>query len=407
MHCQLAWRNIWRNPRRTAVILTAIVIGVWTMLMVTALMRGVSNGMIKNAVSTLTGEIQIHAQGYRSDPVIEHSMTDITRVENTLADVLPGKAVYAFRIRVNAIASNARHSGGLTLVGMVPETESQVSFIGPAAMRAGRYLDETDQNGILIGAATAEKFDTEVGKKLVLMSQDTADEMASRAFRITGIYTAEMSSTEKQFAFVHMDTAREMLKLPDGISEVSIRLPDDENLDRTASDLRASLGDGFAVHTWREILSAITAYLALFDGFMMLWYVVTFIAMGFGIINTTLMSVFERMREFGVLKALGMKPWWIVRGVLTESVFLLLLGTAAGDLLTIVTVGVLAATGIDLSSLAAGAEFAGMSRIIYPSLTVNDVGMANLVVCLLGVVVCTYPAVKAARFTPVEAMAHT
>jgi len=140
---------------------------------------------------------------------------------------------------------------------------------------------------------------------------------------------------------------------------------------------------------------------------MMLWYVVTFIAMGFGLINTTLMSVFERMREFGVLKALGMKPWWIVRGVLTESVFLLLLGTAAGDLLTIVTVGVLAATGIDLSSLAAGAEFAGMSRIIYPSLTVNDVGMANLVVCLLGVVVCTYPAVKAARFTPVEAMAHT
>lgn len=407
MHCQLAWRNIWRNPRRTAVILTAIIIGVWTMLMVTALMRGVSNGMVKNAVSTLTGEIQIHARGYRSDPVIEHSMTDIQTVENTLTDVLPGNAVYAFRIRVNAIASNARHSGGLTLVGIVPETESQVSFIGPEAMRAGRYLEETDKNGILIGEATADKFDTEVGKKLVLMSQDTADEMASRAFRITGIYTAEMSSTEKQFAFVHMDTARDMLKLPDGISEVCIRLPDGENLDRTASDLRASLGEGFAVHTWREILSAITAYLALFDGFMMLWYVVTFIAMGFGIINTTLMSVFERMREFGVLKALGMKPWWIVRGVLTESVFLLLLGSAAGDLLSIVTVGVLAATGIDLSSLAAGAEFAGLSRIIYPSLTVNDVGMANLVVCLLGVLVCVYPAVKAARFTPVEAMAHT
>ncbi|HKL01259.1 MAG TPA: ABC transporter permease [Desulfotignum sp.] len=407
MHSQLAWRNIWRNPRRTAVILTAIIIGVWTMLMVTALMRGVSNGMVRNAVSTLTGEIQIHAKGYRSDPVIEHSMTDMEKVKESLSTVLPGKAAYAFRIRVNAIASNARHSGGLTLVGIDPETESQVSFIGPKAMRTGRYLGEDTRNGILIGEAAAKKFDTEVGKKLVLMSRDTAGDTASRAFQITGIFTAEMAATEKQFAFVHIKTARDMLKLADGISEVCILLPEGENLEQTAAELGASLGDGFEVHTWKQILSAITAYLELFDGFMMLWYVVTFIAMGFGIVNTTLMSVFERMREFGVLKALGMKPWWIVRGVLTESAFLLLLGTAAGDLLSIVAVAVLAATGIDLSSLAAGAEFAGMSRIIYPSLTMSDVGMANLVVCLLGLLVSTYPAVKAARFTPVEAMAHT
>jgi ABC-type lipoprotein release transport system permease subunit len=406
MHWQLAWRNIWRNPRRTAVILTAIIIGVWTMLMVTALMRGVSNSMVRNAVSTLTGEIQIHAQGFRSDPVIEHSITDMAQVKDVVSAVLPEGSRYAFRIRVNAIVSNARHSGGITLAGIDPGAESRVSFIGPDAMGTGRYLGEDDKNGILIGEAVAEKFDTRVGKKLVVMSRDTAGEMASRAFRITGIFHAEMDSTEKQFAFVHIKTARDMLKLSGGISEVCILLPDGADLDRTAADLLASLGDGYAVHTWKEILSAITAYLELFDGFMMLWYVVTFIAMGFGIVNTTLMSVFERMREFGVLKALGMKPWWIVRGVLTESVFLLLLGTAAGDLLTMVTVAVLAATGIDLSSLAAGAEFAGMSRIIYPSLTLYDVGVANLVVCLLGVAVSTYPAVKAARFTPVEAMAH-
>ncbi|MCF8092623.1 MAG: ABC transporter permease, partial [Desulfotignum sp.] len=400
-------RNIWRNPRRTAVILTAIIIGVWTMLMVTALMRGVSNGMVRNAVSTLTGEIQIHAKGFRSDPVIENSITDMAQVKDVVSTVLPEGSRYAFRIRVNAIVSNARHSGGITLVGIAPGAESRVSFIGPDAMGTGRYLGEDDKNGILIGAAAAEKFDTRVGKKLVVMSRDTAGEMASRAFRITGIFHAEMDATEKQFAFVHIKTARDMLKLSGGISEVCILLPDGADLDRTASDLSASLGDGYAVHTWKEILSAITAYLGLFDGFMMLWYVVTFIAMGFGIVNTTLMSVFERMREFGVLKALGMKPWWIVRGVLTESVFLLLLGTAAGDLLTMVTVAVLAATGIDLSSLAAGVEFAGMSRVIYPSLTLYDVGVANLVVCLLGVAVSTYPAVKAARFTPVEAMAHT
>ncbi|MBN2124704.1 MAG: ABC transporter permease [Deltaproteobacteria bacterium] len=407
MHIQLAWRNIWRNPRRTAVILTAVIIGVWTMLVMVALMRGVSDGMIRNAISTLTGEIQIHARGYRSDPGIDHSIRNVAAVETALLKALPGGSKHAFRIRVNAIANNARHSAGLTLVGIVPKDESAVSFIGPAAVIEGRYLKPEDKNGILVGRSLLEKFETRLGNKLVLMSQDTGGEIASRAFRILGVFKAEMEATEKQYVFVNMETARKMLTLPEGISEVCIVLPGGEPPERVAAGIEKSLGGGFEVHTWRELLSAITAYLELFDGFMLLWYVVIFIAMGFGIVNTTLMSVFERMREFGVLKALGMKPRWIVRGVLTESFFLLLLGVGVGNLISIATVAAFSSTGIDLSSLAAGAEYAGMSRIIYPALSIRDLGAANVVVFVLGLLVSSYPAVKAARFTPVEAMAHT
>jgi len=129
--------------------------------------------------------------------------------------------------------------------------------------------------------------------------------------------------------------------------------------------------------------------------------------MGFGIVNTTLMAVFERMREFGLFKALGMKPWWIIREVLTESFLLLLTGMIVGNLLAFACIFFLARSGIDLSALAAGAEYAGMTRVIYPAIALRDILMSNLVVLLLGILVSAYPAVKAARFTPVEALART
>ena len=149
---------------------------------------------------------------------------------------------------------------------------------------------------------------------------------------------------------------------------------------------------------------AILIYLDIYDTFIFIWYLVVFIAMSFGIVNTTLMAVFERMREFGLLKALGMKPWWVIREVLTESLFLLIMGMAIGNILGFLSVWALSGGGIDLSSLAAGAEYAGMSRVIYPAVTGKDVAGANLVVLMLGLLVSLYPAVKAARFTAVEAM---
>ncbi len=407
MYFQLAWRNIWRNPRRTSVIMIAIVIGMWTMIFMSALSRGMMDGMIRNSIATLTGEIQVHHKGYRSDPVIENSMLAPDEVKTALGKTLPTGAQWTSRVRVNAIASNARHSTGIILAGIDPAQEAKVSFIGDKAIIEGRYLRPDDKNGIVVGKALTDKFETKLGHKLVLMSQDTEKEIASRAFRIVGIFRAEMESTEKQFVFVTMASAQHMLGLKQGISEVSLVLPEGADVSHVAAELKNALSSEYEVHTWGELLPIITAYLNIYDGFMFLWYLVVFIAMGFGIVNTMLMAVFERMREFGVLKALGMKPWWIIREVLTESFFLLIIGMAIGNFLSFLTVLALSGTGIDLSSLSAGAEFAGISRIIYPMIQAKDLVMANLVVFILGILISIYPAAKAAKITPVEAMAHT
>jgi ABC-type lipoprotein release transport system permease subunit len=407
MYLQLAWRNIWRNPRRTVVILAAVIIGVWSMVLLGALMRGIAVGMVENGIATLTGHIQIHHKGYRDDPAIENSMTDAGVVEKVLKELLPAGAHWSARVRVNAIASNARHSSGVTMVGIDPAQEAKVSFIGKAVSR-GSYLQPDDPNGIIVGEALLEEFETKIGRKLVLMSQSTDREIASRAFHIKGTFRAEMESTEKQFVFVTRAAGQKMLKLGTGISEISILLP--KGYDDTAvfQRIKSALPpDKFEVYSWQELLPFQTAYLRILDGFMWFWFFVVFVAMGFGIVNTTLMAVFERMREFGLMKALGMKPTWILREVLLESFLLLISGMVIGNLLGYLSIYLLSGSGIDLSALAAGAEYAGMTRIIFPAVAVRDVLMANLTVLTLGLVVSLYPAIKASRFTPVQALAHT
>jgi putative ABC transport system permease protein len=407
MYFQLAWRNIWRNRRRTAIILTAVIIGVWSMVLLGALMRGIAMGMINNGIATLTGDFQIHHKGYRDDPAIENSISDPAFVENVLKDLLPNDAHWSRRVRVNAVVSNAHHSAGVTMVGIDPISEAKISFIG-SAISSGHYLTPADQNGILIGEALKDKFETKLGRKLVVMSQDTNGEIASRAFHIVGIFSAEMESTENQFVFVLCQTGQKMLKLDKGISEIAILLTGKPDHPELNQQLKAALpSDQFEVYNWKELMPFQTAYLNILDGFLYIWYLVVFVAMGFGIVNTTLMAVYERMREFGLLKALGMKPRWILREVLTESLLILICGIAIGNILGLLSIYGLSRSGIDLSALAAGAEYAGMTRVIYPALEFKDFLVANLVVILLGLLVSIYPAVKAARFTPVEALAHT
>ncbi len=408
MYVILAWRNIWRNPRRTIVILLAVIIGVWSMVFLGALMRGMETQMVRNSISTLTGSIQIHNRNYRNDPVVENSMDNMDQLDKALLTILDPGSLWAKRIRVNAIAANARQSSFVTLVGIEPEKEAKISFIGKA-MISGRFLSAKDKNKIIVGKALLEKFNTKIGNKLILMSQDTQNEIASKAFRITGIFSAESETVEKQFVFIPISQAVKMLKMGNLVSEVSIMLP---RLDitgrketRAAEKLIAAVNDDrLVIETWHELLPMMKAYLKMSGFFLYIWYFVVFVAMGFGIVNTSLMAIFERMREFGLMKALGMKPIQVIKGIVTEAFFLLVLGILAGNILGFLSVAAIADKGIDLSALAAGVQMWGIPRILYPEIWAQDVVVAGLVVLLLGILVSLYPAFKAAWVTPTQAM---
>ena len=219
MFFRLAWRNIWRNPRRTLVVLVAIVIGIWSMIVLGALMRGMETGMVANGIRTLTGNLKIQHHGFRQDPVIDNSIRSIKPIEKTLGHILPDSAAWSPRIRLTAVAANARHTKGVTLVGIDPEKEKRVSFIGEAVVR-GRYLTSQDANRALIGRALADDMQTRVGKKLIITTRDAEGQLVSKAFRIIGIYQSEMQATEKTFVFAPLHVVDVFLKMAGRVRSV-------------------------------------------------------------------------------------------------------------------------------------------------------------------------------------------
>lgn len=166
MDITISWRNIWRNPRRTIIIMTAVIIGIWSMIFLTAFMRGMVVDMIENGIATLTGDVKIYAAGFRSDPALENRIQNPRALEETVRKNLPPGARMAARIRVSAIAQNARHSAGVTLVGIDPAEEKGVSFIG-GGVAAGQMIRPGNPVDIVVGRALLEKFETEIGNKLI------------------------------------------------------------------------------------------------------------------------------------------------------------------------------------------------------------------------------------------------
>jgi ABC-type lipoprotein release transport system permease subunit len=397
---RLAWRNVLRNRRRSAVILVAITVGLWAMLVFAGFTRGWSDDVSRNAVETLTGHLQIHAPGYLQDPSVDHVMP---APGEALRNLLDGEAVaaWASRVRVPSVVMSERETAGVTLVGIDPAREKGLSFIAHA-VKEGRHLAGAGDGGIVLGRKLAERLGTGLGKRVVVMSQAADHSVVDRGFPVVGLYAADRSITEMTFVFVGREAAQEMLGLGTGVSEVAAALRDPSGVGAFVERVRAVAGSA-DVQPWTTLEPMAQAMVALGEAWIWMFYVVMYIAMAFGLVNTLLMAVLERTREFGLLQALGMRPHLIVRQVLAESSVLLAAGVLAGALLAGATLALLH-DGIDLSALAEGAEMWGMSKVIYPALSASDVVSAIVFIVVLGALASLYPALRAARKVPVEAI---
>lgn len=396
----LAWRNLWRNRRRTLVILFAIVLGVWAMIFTSAFMRGISLQVLDDTINNLTGHIQIHAKGYLDDPVIDHRFS---MIDDALFDALNNPLIkqISSRVRVPAVITSERDTIGLVMVGIDPENERGMSFLEESIVE-GRYLESASEKGVVIGRKLADRLETRLGKRIVIMSQDKNNKIVDRGFRIVGIYDTQLEALETSYVFMGLQTSESLLGIKDEVSEVSLLLHDFKQIDDVVGQLKKE-NPHLDIRSWQEIEPLSQIIIELYDDFHLIWDLIVFLAMGFGIVNTLLMAVFERTREFGLFQSLGLKPAFIMGQVWVESVFLLILGLILGNIMGWLSV-MATGEGIDVSAFAQGMEMANLSNIIPFVIAQNDLVLANMVVIILGMLTSIYPAWHASRLVPADAI---
>ncbi len=235
------------------------------------------------------------------------------------------------------------------------------------------------------------------------MSQDPDNDIADRGFRIVGLFEANVTAFEEAYVFVGKATAQNMLRIGDQVSEVVVLGDDYRDVEAVFRQTAELVDDNLSVERWYDLDAYLGSMLRVMDGFVFVWIVVIFLALSFGLVNTLVMAVFERVREIGLMLALGMKPVNILGQIVIESLLLLAMGLAIGTALSWATVQPIK-DGIDISVVGDGLDMWGMSTVLYPELLLSDIILANVVVLVLGFLASLSPAWRASRYEPIEAI---
>ncbi len=401
----MAWKNIWRNKVRSLVVILAIAFGLLGGVFSSAVLKGTSDQRILEAVSRETSHLQLHNPKYPADNEIRFTIDgDFDKLRNYLDTAVEIQA-WSPRIKFIAMASSANAGTGVMVMGIHPQKEMQVTEIHSLIVDSGgNWFADYKGIPVVVGQALAEKLKVHLHSKIVLTFQDLQGTLTGGAFRICGIYRTSNSVFDEMNIFVKQEDIQSLLNATgNSCHEIAIRLKDSGKVPKVEKNIR-DLFPGLLVQNWKEI----DPILGMMNDFMDLWLYlfmgIILLALGFGIINTMLMAILERRREFGMLAAIGMNKRRILLLIMLESVFLSLTGAVIGMTLGILLTLYTHHTGINLGIFAKGFEKIGYNPVLYPSLDLLFFINLTAMVVIIGIAASLYPARYALKLRPAEAI---
>jgi ABC-type lipoprotein release transport system permease subunit len=403
MLLRIAWRNIWRNTRRSIIVLTSIAVGVVAIVLNDGLSVGMISQIFENQIGSFVSNIQIHEKGFNDNKIIQKLVPHPDRVEEILRHS-PEVTWFSRRVVTFGLLSSALNSSGVTLVGVEHERESKVSTVR-SQTTVGRYLSG-EKHEIVIGKRLAEKLNVGLGDKVVAMASTRNGNVGADMFRIVGLFETVSAEFDKSFIFISLANAQEMLELNDGVSEFAVITKNRNGVEPVKRTMARKLGPDYEVLSYADLLPLMLAQMEIYKESIYIVFIIVGLAMIFGIVNTMTMSVFERIREFGVLMAIGMKNSRVIGMILLEALLLGVLGTMIGIVAASAITLPLSVSGLDLSRFSEGLTAFGSGSIIYPVLSVASLIESLCVIPLIAVLGAMYPALKAARFEPVGAIRY-
>ncbi|OIO54578.1 MAG: hypothetical protein COX57_12605 [Alphaproteobacteria bacterium CG_4_10_14_0_2_um_filter_63_37] len=401
-YLRMGWRNLMRNPRRTLLTLSSLIVGIGSLTLLGALVDGWMVDMRDNFVLTQSGHLQIHQAGFEQERQIKDFIPDPAPIDAVLRDQ-PNIRAWTHRIRASGLASVAGASTGAEIVGIQPEQEGQTSRLR-SFLHQGVWLDPNDPRGLLLGIRLAENLGIEIGDKVVLMTQAPNGEIVSELFRLRGILRAAAQEVDATLALINLTTAQRWIGLGNGVTDVVVRMQVHGQEQALQAAITPILGPQREVMLWWEIDPLVKQWVELGDVSNYVILVIVVVVVLAQILNTMLMALMERVREFGLMEALGTGKRQLFTMVLWESVVLVMTGSLIGWGIGLGWVIYLQVDGIDLSAFADSLAFVYMSPVMKPILTLKTEVLILTTSFLAALIAGLYPAWKATRLQPVEAM---
>jgi ABC-type lipoprotein release transport system permease subunit len=401
---RLAWRNVWRNRRRSLINVAAMGFGLAAIMFGQSLILSLQVQLIEKATGSITGHVRIQRGDVDESKFPDKFMAD-PEPGARLLEKDPRVSVWGRRIHLTGLISAPNASLGALICGVEPEKERQLTDMA-TYIKEGAYLDG-NAKGIVMGRKIAARLDVRLGEKVVLMAQAADGSMGAEAFRVIGLHETGSESFDGQIVWVPLKAMQEMLVRPGQANQLAARLKDINLADQVAKDLDLALGPGnVRAISWKSIDREIISIQAFQNAILSIVLVIVFAIVALGILNTQLMSLFERVREFGVLMAIGARPVWVVRLILAESLLLGLVGAAFGALLGAMLIGYFGRYGLHLPLGEAFSYFLPFPSVIYmhPSWKLHILACASVFVITL--LASLPPALRAGRLKPAEALRH-
>jgi putative ABC transport system permease protein len=402
MLLQLAWRNVTRNRRRSAITVLSIAIGLAAMTFLWGFIDGMNRQMIQNSTRYFTADMQVHLKGYHDDPTLDLTMTEadaILRAVQAQRDVTAASV----RLEGKALASHGEKSRGIVLTGIAPEAEPKVSallnaLVDGEPIRAG-------STGVLIGDKLADALEVKAGGELVLVGQAYDGSVASDRYPVRGVFRTNLEDLDGYLVVLPLDSAREFYAAPLGATAIALRLADREAFENVRTNLASKLGDRYEVLGWPRLLPMVSVSVRFHEVLGYVVLTVFFVVVAAAVANPILMSVLDRTREFGIMLAVGAGRQRLLRLVLVEAILLGVLGLLLGNALGIGLTVLFARVGINLHAFSEGLRIMpGLEDIIYPVVRLNRSAAVSAIVFATACATALYPAAKAALLEPVEAI---
>ena len=401
---RLAWRNLWRQPRRTWLTTGAMVFSNMLLVFMMSLQFGMYSLMIDNALQVFTGHLQVQAPLYNDEKKMRQTVPDIVPLANAIREELQSDKVAA-RGWAFALASSNDRSFGIGIYGVEPEFENNVSNI-PGLTSEGRYLGGNDAAEIVIGSVLARNLHVEVGEEITLMGSGVDGSFAAAVVDIVGIFESGVTDIDRNIAEIPLGLFQETFFMEGAGHQVVVVGEGLAAIPELQSRVRSVLpGDSESVILdWDELQPGLKQAIQADMGSAFFMYFVLVILVSFSVMNTQLMSVLERTREFGIVMALGLKPGRLGRLVMLETAIMGLMGTVLG-----VAVGALVTSWFTTNGLAfpgmdeMGAKFNLPTRM-FPNINALTLLAGPLVVFIFTLLASIYPAVRLHWQNPVDAM---